>query len=149
MEKIISLGWVFAFVTTTLAAQVPATEDSSLLISINQRIDNLVVAQQITALDSLYADDFVFSHGSGRIEGKQGWYKSVAKGGYLLRQHDSVTVELHPGLAVLRGKLAVQKKNATTTDRYHLKYVRVYAYRDRRWELVSHVTTHEYHEPKM
>lgn len=84
--------------------------DSSFLINRNQQIDTYVVEHNTTALDSLYAEDFVFSHGSGRIEGKKGWFTSVAKGSFISRLHDSVTVELHPQLAILRGKLSVQKK---------------------------------------
>jgi len=129
-----------------LAAQSPVSPDSSFIISLNQQIDDNVVKQNTTALDKWYAADFVFSHGSGRVEGKQGWLRSVAKGGFLLRQHDSVSVELHPGLAIVRGKLSVQKKNKEKTDRYHLKYIRVYASRNNEWQLVSHITTSEYHD---
>lgn len=103
--------------------------DSSFLISRNQQIDTYVVEHNTTALDSLYAEDFVFSHGSGRIEGKKGWLTSVEKGSFISRQHDSVTVEWHPQLAILRGKLTVQKKGKEKTDRYHLYYIRVYAIR--------------------
>jgi len=130
-----------------LTAQPPASADSSLIISLNQQVDDHVVQQNTTALEKLYATDFVFSHGSGRVDGKESWLRSVAKGGFLLRQHDSVTVELHPGIAIVRGKLSVQKKNKEKTDRYHLKYIRVYAYRNNAWQMISHITTSEYHEP--
>lgn len=133
--------------SNVLMAQQSASSDSSYLITLNQQIDDLVVRRDTNSLDKLYAVDFVFSHGSGRIEGKQGWFKSVAKGSFIARNHDSVTVELHPALAVVRGKLAVQKKNGDKTDRYHLKYVRVFAYREKQWQLLSHITTFEYHEP--
>ncbi len=130
-----------------LAAQPPVASDSNFIILLNQQIDNLVVAQNTIALDKLYAADFVFSHGSGRVEGKQAWLNSVAKGSFLLRQHDSVVVELHPGLAIARGKLSVKKKNKEKTDRYHLKYLRVYAFRNNDWQMTSHFTTSAYHEP--
>jgi hypothetical protein len=120
--------------------------DSSYLIALNQRIDDHVVKQDTSALKMIYAEDFVFSHGSGKIEGKAGWMRSVGKGNFIARQHDSVTVELHPALAILRGKLSVQKNNKEKIDKYHLKYIRVYAYREKNWWLVSHVTTSEWHE---
>jgi len=120
--------------------------DSNFIILRNQQIDTYVVEHNTTALDSLYADDFVFSHGSGRVEGKQGWFTSVVKGSFLSRLHDSVTVEFHPQLAIVRGKLSVQKKNKEKTDRYHLYYVRVYALRKNTWQMISHITTREYHE---
>ncbi len=130
-----------------LHTQSAATADSSYIIVLNQQVDDLVVKQDTITLDKIYASDFVFSHGSGKIEGKKGWFRSVAKGSFISRHHDSVTVELHPAMAIVRGKLAVQKRNAAKTDRYHLNYIRVYAYREKQWQLVSHITTAEFHEP--
>jgi Domain of unknown function (DUF4440) len=132
-----------------IKGQATPFSDSSLLISLNQQIDDYVVAKDTVALKALYSDDFVFSHGSGRVEGKQSWFGSVGKGNFISRQHDSVTVKLHPNprLGILQGKLSVQKKGKDKTDRYHLYYVRVYAYREGRWQLTLHITTSEYHEP--
>ena len=143
MKKIALLLFLSFLLNNLLQAQ---PGDSSYLVSLNQRIDDHVVKQDTTPLKAIYAEDFVFSHGSGKIEGKAGWMKSVVKGNFLARQHDSVTVELHPALAILRGKLSVQKKNKDKIDKYHLKYIRVYAYREKQWWLVSHVTTSEWHE---
>ncbi|OSZ81173.1 hypothetical protein CAP36_08040 [Chitinophagaceae bacterium IBVUCB2] len=129
-----------------LQAQVPVQTDSISIVVLNQQIDDYVVKQQVEPLSKLYADDFVFSHGSGKVEGREGWLKSVAKGNFLLRQHDSVTVEMHPELAIVKGKLSVHKKNKDKTDRYHLKYFRLYAFRNKQWQLISHITTSEWHE---
>ena len=139
------LLFLFFFIANTqfLSAQVA---DSNFIIIRNQQMDTYVVEHNTTALDSLYADDFVFSHGSGRVEGKQGWFTSVAKGSFLSRLHDSVTVEFHPQLAIVRGKLSVQKKNKEKIDRYQLYYIRVYALRKSSWQMISHITTREYHE---
>lgn len=134
---------ILSMITQLLSAQMA---DSNFIILRNQQIDTYVVEQNINALDSLYANDFVFSHGSGRVEGKQGWFSSVAKGNFLSRLHDSVTVEFHSQLAIVRGKLTVQKKSTEKTDRYHLYYVRVYAIRENAWQMISHITTREYHE---
>lgn len=119
--------------------------DSSHLLQLNQQIDQYVVKRNVAALDSLYASDFVFSHGSGRIEGKAGWMKTVGRADYPLRQHDSVRVELHGNLALLRGKMNIEKKGKEKTDKYFLRYIRLYARRDDRWQLVSHQTFYEQH----
>ncbi len=58
---------------------------------INQQIDDHVMQKNARALDTLYAEDLVFSHGSGRIEGKAGWMKTVGRNNYPLRKHDSVS----------------------------------------------------------
>lgn len=146
MKKIILFIFLIQAPVIMLQAQGNSQPDSSLIITLNQQIDNYVVQRNTAALDNLYADDFVFSHGSGRIEGKPGWFKSVAKGGFVMRQHDSVTVEMHPGIAVVRGKLSVYKKTEKENSKYHLKYVRVFAFRNGQWQLISHVTVWEQHE---
>ena len=103
--------------------------------------------QNIAELERKYAGDFVFTHGSGNIDGKASWLRSVSRGGFTKRQHDSVTVELHKDIAIARGKLSVEKKNKEKAARYWLRYVRVFAYRENRWQMISHFTTSEFHLP--
>lgn len=148
MKKILLLTIISCCQMFTVTAQGYSSANRDVLLTLNQQIDNYVVLHDTAALDKLYADDFVFSHGSGRVEGKQGWFTSVAKGSFLSRQHDSVTVEFHPGIAIMRGRLSVQKKAEKDTDKYHLKYIRVYALRDKQWQMISHVTYWEFHEAR-
>ena len=121
-------------------------KDSLHIIELNQKIDNDVVKKNIASFDSSYAEDFVFSHGSGRVEGKSGWMGTVSRSNYPLRNHDSVRVELHSGIAIVKGKMDIRKINKDKTDNYHLRYIRIYAWRQNRWQLISHNTTHEWHE---
>lgn len=145
MKKSTILLGVFLFLhPNQILAQEKDIPDSNAIVLLNQQIDNLVVQKNINLLKNLYADDFVFSHGSGRVEGKAGWFTSVAKGNFLSRQHDSVSVELHPGVAIVRGKLSVQKKSKENISRYHLYYFRVFALRNKNWQLISHFTTEEH-----
>lgn len=140
MKKFICIGFL------TIIAGGLRAQDSSLLVTLNQRIDDLVVQRNTIALDSLYATDFVFSHGSGKVEGKTGWLTTVGRNNYPKRLHDSVKVELHPGVGIVKGKMSIERVNKDKTDRYHLRYLRVYALRAGRWQLISHSTTHEWHE---
>lgn len=107
--------------------------DSNLLLLLNSRMDQLVIERNVLALDSLYADDFVFRHGSGKVEGKTGWFKTVKAANYLLRQHDSVKVELHPEFVILKGRMNMEKQGKERLDRYHLRYLRVFIRRSNRW----------------
>jgi Domain of unknown function (DUF4440) len=146
MKRTIPLLLSAVFSSFFLMAQSVNGSDSSYIVSLNQQIDNYVVQQNITALDTMYAGDFVFSHGTGMIEGKAGWIKTLGRTKYPSRQHDSVKVELHPGLAIARGKLFIQRMDAEKMVVYQLRYVRVYALRNKRWQMISHITTHEQHE---
>ncbi|MEI9808876.1 MAG: nuclear transport factor 2 family protein [Bacteroidota bacterium] len=147
MKKVVLLFLIPVFLIREIKSQAAAGTDSAYLISLNQQIDQYVVQRNAAALDTLYALDFVFSHGSGKVEGKAGWMTTVERTNYTLRQHDSVTAELHPGVAVIKGKMSIQRVGSDKTDRYQLKYIRVYAWRKGRWWLVSHNTTFERHEP--
>ena len=70
MKKALLLIIIAVTLNFQLQAQDNLHSDSSLLITLNQQIDNYVVLRNTAELDKLYADDFVFSHGSGRIERK-------------------------------------------------------------------------------
>jgi len=142
MKKILLLFTIAFYFSVAASAQ----SDSAFLVTFNQQVDDDVVKKNIAALENAYADDFVFSHGSGKVEGKAPWLKSAGKGLFISRKHDSVKVELHNDVAIVKGKLSVAKTNKEKTDRYHLYYIRVYAKRAQRWQMISHSTTSEYHE---
>jgi hypothetical protein len=146
VKKVITLFFIPLYLFSTADAQVITGGDSSYVVWLNQQIDSYVVSRNTTALDTLYGEDFVFSHGSGRVEGKTGWLTTVGRSNYPDRQHDSVKAEMHPALAIVKGKMFIQKVNRDKTDSYHLRYIRVYALRNNRWFLISHNTTHEWHE---
>ena len=119
--------------------------DSASVIILNQQIDNYVVAKNVKGLDSLYTDDFVFNHGSGKVQNKSAWLASVSNGNFPLRQHDSVTAEMHAGLAIVKGKMNIQRIDKDKTDRYWLKYIRTYIWKQQRWQMISHSTVYEEH----
>jgi len=139
------LCFVLAFVALNAFAQLPPAADSAVLLLLNQQIDRLVVNKNVAELDSLYVPDFIFSHGSGGIEGKNRWFTSVAKNNYPVRNHDSVTVEQHRNLAILKGQMYIERVDKDKLARYRLWYVRVFEKRVKRWELVSHYTFKEIH----
>ena len=142
MKSICLYVWIVLFSLEGFTQQNTLT-DSLYFIKLNQQIDNNVVQKKVADLDTMYANDFIFSHGTGLIEGKESWLLAVKKNNYTYRNHDSVTVELHPDMAILRGRLNIRKQDNT---RYNLKYVRVFAVRDKWWQMVSHITTFEQHE---
>lgn len=143
--KILKFLCLFLCCIGVAAVNAQTQKDSLWLIGFNQQIDDDVIARNIGALQESYADDFVFSHGSGRVEGKASWLKSVAKGGFTRRMHDSVVVEFHPQLALVRGRLSVKKQTKSGVNSYYLKYMRLYALRNSRWQMISHYTYAEVH----
>lgn len=139
MEKLILVFFCCLFPASLLVAQNTILKDSSNIILLNQQIDEYVIQRKVTSLDSFYAADFNMTHGDGRIDKKTGWLNAVVKSNYTLRQHDSVMVEMHPGVAIVRGKMLVQKAGDKTAGSSR-KYIRVFAIRENRWQLISHFT---------
>jgi hypothetical protein len=115
--------------------------------SINRLLDRSVVAKQKAILQKHYAADFVFTHGTGLIDSKASWVTNIMDTGvhYISREHDSTLVELHNNVAIVTGTLTVQRKRPQSISIYALRYVRVYALRNKIWQLISHRTTAEWH----
>jgi hypothetical protein len=120
-------------------------EDTHFLI--NKAVDEGVVTKNLVSLDTLYAADFVFTHGTGFIDTKKSWLENVAKKEqiFISRVQDSTTVELHPDFALVTGKVSISRKDKDKAVNYGIWYVRVFAPRGKSWQLVSHRTTREWH----
>jgi hypothetical protein len=112
--------------------------------ALNSRIEQAVVIRDTTFLDSVYADDFVFSHGSGRVDSKASWLRNVARTTYPTRVADSTTVEMHRDCVVLTGRTIIHRTTQSGDVGYGIQYVRVFVLRGGRWQLVSHRTIRQW-----
>ena len=116
--------------------------------SLNAFIDHSVVKKDKSALDTLYADDFVFTHGTGHVDSKATWLKAVMdpQGFYISREHDSIVVERHDNVAMVFGKLTIIRQNGDKKSKYAITYVRVFRYRNNRWQMISHHTFQQWND---
>lgn len=123
------------------------SETQKTVDTINRSIDDAVVKKDISKLKQLYADDFVFTHGTGYVEGKGSWIKDVENPSrkFTSRVHDSTLVELHDNVAIVTGSLAITRSDADALVRYGIRYVRVFTLRNKSWQLISHRTVKEWH----
>lgn len=142
-----SFCYLFLFLFLCISGFSQSREETiKLLDTLNRQLDHAVVNKKGDFLKNHYADDFYFTHGTGKVDSKETWIKAVldTAAHYLYRMHDSTAVELHGDIGIVRGKLYVQRKAPDRIRDYSLKYVRVFVYRDRRWQLISHYTTMEW-----
>ena len=111
--------------------------------AVNERIEEAVVSKDLASLDALYADDFIFTHGTGLVQTKRQWLDSLRSDEtrFLSRQLDSTSIELHPEIAIVTGRLLVCRQSEAGEVRYGLQYVRVYSMKTGSWQLISHYTT--------
>ncbi len=112
------------------------------LLKFERNIEKAVVETNIPFLEKAYAGDFRFKHGTGIVDSKASWLKSVtaAKGQYISRVVDSVEVEIHDTIGITNGKITVTRKTDAANRVYIIKYVRVYLKRNEQWQLISHRT---------
>lgn len=143
MRRYLLFSLVFG-ICATLFAQ---SSTQSTIEELNQRIDNAVIKKDLVQLRKLYADDFVFTHGTGVVDNKESWLKDIEKSTarFVSRQHDSTTVEMHDNVAIITGRLLVTREGEKKISRYGIRYVRVYALRKKQWQLISHRTVKEWH----
>lgn len=119
------------------------------IVAINAGLDNAVTNKQADYLQKHFAPDFYFLHSTGQVDSKKSWMQYVLDTAtrYRSRTHDSVTVELHGDVAILTGILTVTRTAQTKITGYVLRYIRLYAYRQNRWQLLSHRSLNESHLP--
>jgi ketosteroid isomerase-like protein len=142
------------FVFSVLIGVIPGKAQSSEEIiktidELNRSIDMAVVKKDMATLKKHYADDFVFTHGTGDIDSKESWIKNIQNmpegDRFISRTHDSTQVEPHGDIAILTGKLSVERQSKEKITQYSLKYVRVFALRKKVWQMISHRTYMEWH----
>jgi hypothetical protein len=111
------------------------------LLSFERKIDEAVVVTNIPFLQTAYAEDFRFKHGTGFVDDKASWLKDVQKnkGLFVSRVIDSVEVEIHNNIGITNGRLTVTRKDKA----YVLNYVRVYIRKDDQWQMIMHRTVNE------
>jgi ketosteroid isomerase-like protein len=147
MHKIL---WIFAFVLFVNAVAYPQSVPAEKAVTnTNELVDQSLVARDVHALKLIYAEDFVFTHGTGTVDDKTSWLKAVANNNmrFVSRTHDSVQVELHDDIAIVSGKLSIKRMDDVKEVNYGLWYVRVFRFyqKENRWQLISHRTTKEWH----
>jgi uncharacterized protein DUF4440 len=137
--------------TAAVKSAAVAGNSAGAVLAFEKEMEAAVVRGDVAFLDRACASDFTFTHGDGwttggaplRVEDKAQWLASVGKAPYLFRNLDSVKVEMHGDVAITYGMYRAQNKSGTP-DRgaFTVWFERVYAYRDGRWQYLSHRTVH-------
>lgn len=141
MKKFIpALSIVIILVTHSLFVHAQSSEETLKQVDeLNRTLDRAVVNKDLPVLQKHYAEDFVFTHSDGKVDSKHSWIKSVEHAHYISREHDSTKVELHNEIAIVTGKLNIERKaHHSESPQFSIKYVRVFSRRDDVWQLICH-----------
>ncbi len=114
-------------------------DTTSELSALEHAVEAAVTRKDAAFLDTVYSADFVFQHGTRRVDDKASWLDSLRGGGPAAasRTLSELAVEPHGDVATTTALISVV---AATGRVYSIRYVRVYAQRDGRWQMLSHRT---------
>jgi ketosteroid isomerase-like protein len=129
--------------SVSIQAQTDTARVKQLLDEINRSLDRAIVKKDVDYMQKHFADDFFFYHATGMIDSKESWIgkNKNPNNKMLSREHDSVTVELHGDVAILKGTLTVLFPPEAKRAGYAVRYIRVFANRKNLWQLISHHST--------
>ena len=132
---------MFLLVGWPVGVTTAQNSDEAVLRSLEWAQANAVVEMDFDVLEEIYADDFIFTHGTGEVHDKTRWFDALSSGrDYLSREHEMIEIELHGDLGIVYGVLLVHAKINEVEGQFRARYVRVYKQREGRWLLVSHRT---------
>lgn len=132
---------MFVLVGWPVGVTIAQNSDEVVLRSLERAQANAVVEMDFDVLEEIYADDFIFTHGTGEVHDKTLWFDALSSGrDYLSREHEMIEIELHDDLGIVYGVLLVHAKINEVEGQFRARYVRVYKQRGDRWLLVSHRT---------
>ncbi len=102
---------MFVLVGWPVGVTIAQNPDEAVLRSLERAQANAVVEMDFDALEEIYADDFIFTHGTGEVHDKTRWFDALSSGrDYLSREHEMIEIELHGDLGIVYGVLLVHAK---------------------------------------
>ena len=136
-----SFSVMFVLVVWPVGVTIAQNSDEAVLRSLELAQASAVVEMDFDVLEEIYADDFIFTHGTGEVHDRTRWFDALSSGrDYLSREHEMIEIELHGDLGIVYGVLLVHAKINEVEGQFRARYVRVYKQREGRWLLVSHRT---------
>jgi uncharacterized protein DUF4440 len=150
-ERESRMNRTLAMMLCCFAPLATAADTGAEVVTFERQMESAVVRGDVTFLDKICASDFSFTHGDGwttggaplRVEDRAHWLASISKAPYLLRELDSVQVELHGDVAITYGRYRARYKAGNPEQReFIVWFERVYARRNGGWQFLSHRTVH-------
>jgi len=131
-------------------------ETISMVLAENEAFDQAMLVSDTLKLEEIFADDFMFTHGDGWIhkdnflsyEDKKVTMEAVKKKPFQYRNTIFSDAELHDDVAVVNGKYNSGMNIGGQDLDIVITYLRVYAFRQGQWKLLSHKTVNLESQPQ-
>ncbi len=112
----------------------------------DEKLEAAALHNDLAFFQAVLSDDVRFTHGTGLVQDRAEWLAAVPRAKFSARDLDSVEVEPHGDVVETTGHIHIQSGNRNNPE-YQIWYVRVYARRDGRWQLLSNRTVKQVNGP--
>jgi hypothetical protein len=122
------------------------------VLEFERKMEAAVVRGDVAYVDSVSSSDLSFTHGDKwttggeplGVDDRKAFLKRVENKQYLVRDLDSVQIELHGDIAITFGRYVAENRVADPAKGawFSVWFERVYAKRNGHWIYVSHRTVH-------
>jgi hypothetical protein len=133
------------------SAESTVSREAAEVLAFEREMEAAVVRGDVAYVSRVSASDLSFTHGDGwttggqprSVDDRKGFLKRVADKQYLVRDLDSVKVEMHGDIAITYGRYIAQMRNGDPANSwFSVWFERVYEKRGGQWLYVSHRTVH-------
>lgn len=129
------------------SAQTEELSDEAVsVLELDRQAEDALNRMDVEFLETVFADDLVFTHGDawtesgsvGFVTDKRRWLDFIANSNGMFTEKHANTqrIEMHDDIAIVQARSSGKNKG----EAYEIWYLRVYAKRDNRWQLISHKT---------
>ena len=108
----------------------------------DEKVEAASLHNDLAFFQVVLSEDVRFTHGTGLVQDKAKWLADVPRAKYVVRNLDTDEVELHSDVVETTGHIHVKIEDPKKLE-YQIWYVRVYAKRDGRWQLLSNRTVRQ------
>jgi len=114
------------------------------LIKLDNELTGATIRGDVAALDRILAENLIYTHSSGRVETKAQFLAGLKSGEvkYESINRDDVKVQVLGEAAVLTGHAVVRLNSKGQVMNLNLRFMRVYAKQQGRWQAVAYQSTH-------
>ena len=113
------------------------------VIDLDRKRMQAMAAKDITTLESLLADDLVYTHSSARLDTKQSLIVGMTSGStvYTSVEPSDVKAQDFGDTVVLTGTCQIKVTANGTPNAFGVRFTDVYARRNGRWQMVTWQST--------
>ena len=143
MKNVLYLVLVLVTATTLVPAQNRDQGAADEILRLDESRFAAMTRGDLAELNKILADDLVYTHSSGLVEGKKEFIASLQSGNlkYVSIQNEEKKARIYGTVALVNGRAKVTISARGQEQSFVLRYLDVYAKRDGKWQMVAWQST--------